>query len=283
MKIIITESQYNLLLNEITNPCPEGKSEDELITLDQIKNGSIIEKGYCNSSETSAIVKIQKMLQDKGLLDTKSYNGYYGEKTQEAVKKLWEPEIVKGIQIGKKTVEKLEGNKTPENVTPENTTTTTSEKVTKSEALKLFNQLTKNQKIIVCTLLGEAGGETNPVKGMTAVANVLKNRADANHYNYGSTPSSQALAKYQFSMWNEYNNGSEVLQDVYDKYREHSEMKNAITIAKTIDTIGDITGGAKFYYATYVSPSWAKNTDTTKWVPTITIGKHIFGNVVNKK
>lgn len=283
IKIIITESQYNLLLNEITSPCPEGKSEDALITLDQIKSGSIIEKGYCNSNETSAIVKIQKMLQDKGLLDTKSYNGYYGEKTQEAVKKLWEPEIVKGIQIGKKTVEKLEGNETPENVTPENTTTTTSEKVTKSEALKLFNQLTKNQKIIVCTLLGEAGGETNPVKGMTAVANVLKNRADANHYNYGSTPSSQALAKYQFSMWNEYNNGSEVLQDVYDKYREHSEMKNAITIAKTIDTIGDITGGAKFYYATYVSPSWAKNTDTTKWVPTITIGKHIFGNVVNKK
>jgi spore germination cell wall hydrolase CwlJ-like protein len=283
MKIIITESQYNLLLNEITSPCPEGKSEDALITLDQIKSGSIIEKGYCNSNETSAIVKIQKMLQDKGLLDTKSYNGYYGEKTQEAVKKLWEPEIVKGIQIGKKTLKKLEGNETPENVTPENTTTTTSEKVTKSEALKLFNQLTKNQKIIVCTLIGEAGGETNPVKGMTAVANVLKNRADVNHYNYGATPQSQALADYQFSMWNDYNEGDEVLQDVYDKFKEHDQMQNAITIAKSIDSIGDITGGAKFYHATYVKPNWAKNTDTTKWVPTITIGKHIFGNVVNKK
>jgi|688.fasta_scaffold396195_2 hypothetical protein len=284
MKIIITESQFNLLLKESTNPCPEGKKEDTLITLDQVKNGSIIEKGYCNSSETSAIVKIQKMLQDKGLLDTKSYNGYYGEKTQEAVKKLWEPSEVKGTQIGKKTVEKLEGDETPENDTPEKEVTTTSEKVTKSDALKLFNQLTKTQKIIVCTLIGEAGGETNPVKGMTAVANVLKNRADANHNGYGATPQSQALADYQFSMWNDYNEGDEVLQDVYDKFREHSQMQNAITIAKSIDSISDITGGAQYYHATYVTPSWTKNTDTTKWVPTITIGKHKFGNVVpNKK
>jgi hypothetical protein len=283
MKIIITESQFNLLLKESTNPCPEGKKEDTLITLDQVKNGSIIEKGYCNSSETSAIVKIQKMLQDKGLLDTKSYNGYYGEKTQEAVKKLWEPSEVKGTQIGKKTVEKLEGEETPDNDTPEKEVTTKSEKVTKSDALKLFNQLTKTQKIIVCTLIGEAGGETNPVKGMTAVANVLKNRADANHNGYGTTPQSQALANYQFSMWNDYNEGDEVLQDVYDKFKEHDQMQNAITIAKSIDSISDITGGAKFYHATYVTPSWTKSTDTTVWVPTITIGKHKFGNVVPKK
>lgn len=279
MKIIITESQYKKLLNEITSPCPEGKKEDTLITLDQLKNGSVIDKGYCNSSENSAIVKVQKMLQDKGLLDTKSYNGYYGDKTQEAVKKLWEPDQVEGTKIGKKTVEKLEGNETPE----KETTTTTTEKVTKDEALKLFNQLTKTQKIIVCTLLGEAGGESNPVKGMTAVANVLKNRADANHGNYGTTPSSQALANYQFSMWNSYNEGDEVLQDVYDKYRQHTQMKNAISIAKTIDSLSDLTGGAKYYYATYVSPDWAKNTDTTKWVQTIQIGDHIFGNVVKKK
>ena len=55
MKIIITESQYKKLLNEITSPCPEGKKEDTLITLDQLKNGSVIDKGYCNSSENSAI------------------------------------------------------------------------------------------------------------------------------------------------------------------------------------------------------------------------------------
>ena len=158
-----------------------------------------------------------------------------------------------------------------------------SDKVSESDAVKLFNALTKNEKILVCTLLGEAGGESNPSKGMQAVANVLKNRAETNHYSYGSTPVSQALADYQFSMWNGYNNSKETLQDVFDKFKNHNEMQTAINIAKSIDSIADITGGAKFYYANYVSPSWAKNTDTTKWVPTTTIGKHKFGNVVNKK
>ena len=110
MKIIITETQFKYLF-ENTNPCPEGTKEDKLITLQQIRDGKIIEKGYCNGSESSAIVKIQKMLQDKKLLDTKSNNGYYGNKTQEAIKKLWEPDEVTGTQIGKKTLEKLEGKK----------------------------------------------------------------------------------------------------------------------------------------------------------------------------
>jgi hypothetical protein len=52
--------------------------------------------------------------------------------------------------------------------------------------------------------------------------------------------------------------------------------------ARSINSIKDITGGAKFYYANYVTPNWTKETDTTKWVPTTTIGKHKFGNVVTK-
>ena len=280
MKIIITESQYVSLLNEATSPCPEGKKEDTLITLDQVRKGSVLEKGYCNSSSNSALVKIQTMMQEKGILDTKSYNGYYGEKTQEAVKKLFEPSVVGGTQIGQKTLEKLEGSTT--NVVNKETKPVT-KLSSKEDALKLFNTLSKNEKIIVCTLLGEAGGEVSAVEGMTAVGNVLKNRADANHYNYGSTPYSQALAKSQFSMWNSYNNGSEVLQDVYDKFKTHDQMKSAVFIARSINSIGDITGGAKFYYANYVSPHWSKETDTTKWVPTITIGKHKFGNIVTKK
>jgi len=279
MKIIITERQLNYLLEATNSPCPEGKKEDTLITLDQLRNGSTISKGYCNSNENSAIVKIQTMMQDKGILDSKSYNGYYGDKTQEAVKTLFEPSVVEGTKIGLKTLEKLEGTTKVEKEKVE----VKSDKVSKSDALKLFNPLTKNEKILVCTLLGEAGGESNPAKGMQAVANVLKNRAETNHYKYGSTPVSQALADYQFSMWNGYNNGKEVLQDVFDKFKNHDEMQTAINISKSIDSITDITGGAKFYYANYVSPSWAKNTDTTKWVPTTTIGKHKFGNVVNKK
>lgn len=277
MKIIITESQLKYL-KENTNPCPEGKKEDDLITLDQLKKGSVIEKGYCNSNSNSAIVKIQTMMQEKGLLDNKSYNGYYGNKTQDAVKKLFEPSVVEGTKIGPKTLEKLKGGGTNEPAIE-----VKSDKVTENEAIKLFNSLTKNEKIIVCTLLGEAGGESDPTKGMTGVANVLKNRAESDHYGYGSTVVKQALADYQFSMWNGYNSGSEVLQDVYDKFKNHDQILTAIKIAKSISSINDITGGAKFYYANYVLPSWAKDTDTTKWVPTKTIGNHKFGNIIPKK
>ena len=277
MNIILTESQVNRLLESSTNPCPAGQKEDALITLDQLRNGSVIEKGYCNSNPNSAIVKIQTMMQEKGILDTKSYNGYYGDKTQEAVKKLFEPSVVEGIKIGPKTLEKLEGT-SKTTVTPE----VKNKIVTKDEALKLFNALTKNEKIIVSTLLGEAGGETDAVKGMKAVASVLKNRANTDHMNFGTTVVKQALANKQFSMWNDYNDGSEVLQDVYDKYKTHDEMKNAINIVKSIDNMADVTNGALYYYANYITPSWAKNTDTTKWVPTVEIGNHKFGNVVQK-
>ena len=154
MKIIITESQFNLLV-EAANPCPEGKKEDDLITLDQLKKGSVIEKGYCNSNSSSAIVKIQIMMQEKGLLDNKSNNGYYGDKTQDAVKKLFEPSVVEGTKIGPKTLEKLKGNNTNE----KKPTEVKSEKISEKEAVTLFNSLTKDEKIVVCTLLGEAGGE----------------------------------------------------------------------------------------------------------------------------
>ena len=270
MKIIITESQLKSLVEGV-NPCPEGKKEDVLITISQLRNGKIIEKGYCNSSEQSAIVKIQQMLQDKQLLDNKSYNGYYGDKTQEAIKKLWSPSEVKGTQIGLKTLEKLEGEKEVK----------VSDKPIESSTS--FNSLGGNVKKIVCTLIGEAGGESNTYKSMQAVANVLQNRAKNDFMGFGTTPEKQALANRQFSMWNRYNDDSESLQDVYDRYKNHDQIDTAITIAKNISNISDITGGALYYYANYVSPYWAKETDTTKWVPTTTIGSHKFGNVVKKK
>lgn len=275
MKIIITENQYKYLLENI-NPCPEGTKESDLITLDDIKKGKTISKGYCNASSDSAIVKIQKLLQDKGYLDTSSNNGYYGDKTQKAVQKLWEPTQVEGTKIGNKTLEKLQSGK--EKPKEEKNKLTDVEK-----ALKLFNELSTSNKIIVCTLLGEAGGESSPAKGMKAVANVLQNRADVNHYNYGKTAKDQALANRQFSMWNNYNDGAESLQDVYNKYKKHTQMENAISIAKSIKSIDDITNGAKFYYASYVSPDWSKDQKDTTFVKTATIGKHIFGNIVKKK
>ena len=72
MKIVITETQYEKLkiLIESSNPCPTGTKVSELITLDDVKKGTIIQKGYCNNSSDSAIVKIQKMLKNKIHLDS---------------------------------------------------------------------------------------------------------------------------------------------------------------------------------------------------------------------
>ena len=269
MKIIITENQYSFLLESI-NPCPKGKKEDSLITIDDLIKGKKIDKGYCNPNPNSALDKIQKILQNKGLLDIKSYNGYYGDKTQMAVKKLWSPETVDGTKIGKKTYEKLKGEKL-------------TKKGSSGKPVDLFKKLTTDEKILVCTLLGEAGGESDATKGMQAVANVLQNRAEKNHLNKGKKPSEQALARSQFSMWNRYNSGGENLQDVYNKFKNHKQMSNAIKLVKSISSLKDITGDALFYYAAHITPPWTRKTDTTFWKQTAIIGNHKFGNVIEKK
>jgi len=272
MKIIITESQYKMLIMESDNPCPSGTKTSDIITLDDVKNGKILTKGYCNNSSNSAIVKIQKMLKNKKLLDQYSPEGYYGDKTKQAIIDLFKPMVVSGEKIGPKTVSELEKEKE----------TKETDKVEPNKALELFNKLSDNNKVLVCTLLGEAGGESDAKKGMQAVANVLKNRAESNHLSKGNTVVAQALANKQFSMWNSYNSGSITKQEVYNKYKKHDQMQTAIDIVNSMGSIEDITNGANFYYADYVSPEWSKSTDTTKWVKTAVIGNHIFGNVVPK-
>jgi hypothetical protein len=276
MKIIITENQLKKLkiILESENPCPTGTKVSELITLDNVKKGSILNKGYCNNSSNSAIVKVQKMLKEKGLLDNSSPEGYYGDKTQQAVKNLFKPTNVTGEKIGPKTVAELE--KTKENKK------TKTDKVETNTALKLFNELSENNKVLVCTLLGEAGGESDPKKSMQAVANVLQNRAESNHQNRGKTATAQALSNKQFSMWNSYNDGKITKQDVYNKYKKHNQMKVAISIVNSMKSLEDLTKGANYYYADHVNPDWAKDTATTKWVQTAKIEDHIFGNVVSK-
>ena len=275
MKIIITELQLKKLIMESDNPCPSDTKISDLITLDDVKNGTILTKGYCNNSSNSAIVKIQQMLKKKSLLDPSSPEGYYGNKTKNAIIDLFKPKTVTGEKIEPKTVAELEKSEDKK------------EKTTKTPE-DLFNKLTYDQKVLVCTLLGEAGGEQNPKRDMTAVANVLKNRAKENHMNKGDMVG-QALAPYQFSMWN----GKKV-ETVFNELKKHSQMQTAIDIVKNIDSLSDNTGGALFYYASWMHKGdegvknsscgclFCKAGPDHKWVDTTQIGKHKFGNYVKK-
>ena len=109
----------------------------------------------------------------------------------------------------------------------------------------------------------EAGHE--PVKGRIAVNNVVMNRA--NDKRFPSTPCgviNQRTARVcQFSWKCE--GGKRV--------RDTAAFAKAKEIAEHVylGNYGDVTRGAKFYHADYVSPSWGRVFDrTTK------IGAHIF-------
>lgn len=115
MKIIITERQLRKIILESDSPCPDGKKEDTLITVEDLKGGKTLGLGYCNSSSDSAIVYVQKKLKDSGNLKWDGKLGYFGDKTLNALCGfLGYTDCEKSIKIGKNTIKKLEND---ENIT----------------------------------------------------------------------------------------------------------------------------------------------------------------------
>jgi hypothetical protein len=272
MKIIITENQLKKLVLESDTPCPSNKEEDKIITVSDLKNGEKISLGYCNGSSKSAIVFVQKKLKEMGYLKWNGDLGYFGKLTLNSLCKfLRYEECEESIKIGKKTIEKLENEE--------------------DSPRSLFDELNETEKVLVCTLIGEAGGEDNPYEGMQAVANVLNNRAEINHEKRGNTPYKQALNPSQYSMWNSYNSGKKKIEDIYKLYEDHDEMENAIKIVNSINSIKDITEGSTHYYNSNKTDGFPKNWEKevpynkkTKlvWKKIKKIGKHIFGKYILK-
>jgi hypothetical protein len=266
MKIIITEEQLNLLI-EGSNPCPKGVVVNKTVTVDDLNKGVKISKGYCDPKSNSGLVKVQTLLKNKGYLGPNDPVGYFGDKTLSAICKLWGlTSCDSSVKLGKKTLDKLQGKST-------------------EQKSSNFNKLTPAEQVLVTTLIGEAGGESNAKQAMTAVANVLRNRAKSDFLGFGTTPKDQALARKQFSMWNSHTvNGKprSYVVDIY-KIKNHTQLDTAINIVKNIDSLTDITGGAKYYY-TGSDPYWVKDPgpDST-WVKKAKIGSHVFGNIVKNK
>lgn len=142
-----------------------------------------------------------------------------------------------------------------------------------------------SELILATTLVLEAGGE-GP-NGMLAVAHVINNRVKENHNGWGTNPVKQVLQPYQFSMWNDYNAGSEKWGDVLKRAQVRTnQWSYALPLAKQLRagsiSSKDITLGATFYYnpktANKDSLGFTKHPD---YVQTKTIGRHVFGTLID--
>lgn len=108
----------------------------------------------------------------------------------------------------------------------------------------------------------EAGNQ--PTKGKIAVNNVVMNRVNDPLGRFGKTPcavvAQRTKSTCQFS-W----------KCMGLKIRSMEQFLESKRIAEQVylGNYGDVTGGAKFYHATYVNPGW-------KLQRIATIGEHIF-------
>ena len=135
--------------------------------------------------------------------------------------------------------------------------------------------LTKDERIVALTLLGEARGEGN--LGMYAVGCVIQKRAEERKL----TPAQVCLQRRQFSIWN----GIQKEQELYYLWDNTSRKtplprlraiayarKLARCICKGSKLDQKVTGHANHYYSLNIDPPyWAKGQKRTAW-----IGMHFF-------
>lgn len=262
-KLFINESEkknilklYNLSEQiKKESPCPDGKTEDKLITYNELKKGEVIKKGYCNSDPNSGIVKVQQKLKSLGYFKWDGLLGYYGGKTAEAISNFYELQacsrIVDGSALGKKTISLIED--------PDR-----------------YNAYYSNEDILAATLWGEARGESN--EGMKAVYTILKNRGLRNgdsRLSLKARMAGESLRPQQFSYWNDKGFGDNPRCNQGKLGVEKSELSKFLTIVNNDSTI-DI-GGATHYVNKKDATDdndWWNNKEKFKLVKTI--GNHDF-------
>lgn len=158
--------------------------------------------------------------------------------------------------------------------------------------------------VLAQTIWGEARQEGT--KGMLAVGNVIKNRAEANSRLFGQGIKGVALKPKQFSCWNKGDPNREKLKDIlqYDKiislrksptgepfnewfekfkdtgeYLEYKSYLKAKEIAKQIldGSAPDPTKGAVYYHTLDVKPIWRNKLDQVA-----KYGNHVFYTLPEK-
>lgn len=129
-------------------------------------------------------------------------------------------------------------------------------------------ELTPYQRdILIKTVLGEARGEG--VEGMSAVAHNILNRAQSGRFS--SDPAQVALQPKQYSTWNsgEGGNNPQQFKPGTAAYERAAQIVDGVASG----TIPDVTGGALYYHANNVSPSWSSGVNKNG---TLKVGNHTF-------
>ena len=130
------------------------------------------------------------------------------------------------------------------------------------------SRMNKAQLILARTIYGEARGEGR--KGMTAVANVIINRAAIGGW-WGDSIINVAQAPWQFSAWNANDPNRAIIENLMPGDNEIFDLAYLIAgDAMAGDTV-DETKGATHYHTTAINPHWA---DPAKQVAQI--GSHVF-------
>lgn len=124
---------------------------------------------------------------------------------------------------------------------------------------------------VTACLVAEAGGEADPIRGMTAVMNVIQNRARKGGW-YGKTFHAVATKPAQFSCFRSGVAGTVAAA----KKHPHWLLAQRIVQAAEQGKLPDITGGAVSYYAHrgangIKAPGWA-----ARLVHTVDIQNHRF-------
>lgn len=123
------------------------------------------------------------------------------------------------------------------------------------------------QDILIRTALGEARGEG--AEGMADVIQVILNRANSGQF--PSDPAKVALQDKQFSTWNSGKGGNNP-QQFSPNSPLYQEAKRALDTVVS-GSRPDPTGGALFYHAPSVKPSWSNSVNRNG---TIERNGHVF-------
>ena len=131
--------------------------------------------------------------------------------------------------------------------------------------------LTRNERIVALTILGEARGEG--VNGMYAVGCVIEKRMQESTVNH--TPAEVCLQPSQFSIWNAGKGKVKKESQLYylweSKSKDYARQLARVVCDKDKNLQHSVVGHANHYHTYSVKPSWSRRAK-----PVAKVGNHLF-------